>query len=295
MSTFQFSTFNVTPLGRRALEDIISNICRQLDSLGHKSYWCDEAFSLETDTYVVVFEGFLPPHIEFLRACRQDGAKIIIVGTEAPGAHGFNSGLTPELLLRQKLFPAAAHEAAAIWYTVPDSGRWYGTFGPPAAYLELGYAPASVRHPAAQLDHDFGFFGSMTRRRWKLLQKFARASIGSRKATVRYAELIAGEERDAQMARARVMLQIRAHEKMQNLSTSRLCTAMHIGRPVIAEMHEDPGVWGRIIEFAHPAKFIDQAIDMSKRWQEAYEEQFARFKTLLPPEKCVGRAIEQTL
>ncbi len=295
MSTFHFSTFNITGLGRLAMQDIISNIGRQMEALGHEMFWTDDGFAEGDDTYVVLCEGFFDNHLAMMREAHAAGVKFIILATETPGAQGFNEGLTDELITRQRTFPEAAKYSAAIWHTSEGSDEWYAQFGIPCAHIELGYAPASMRNPVNVLDHDFGFFGSMTERRYKVLQKFARSRINGHRALVRYTQFESVEARDMQMARCRVMLQVMAHDVMGRVSTSRCCTAMHIGRPVIAEYHSNPGVWKDIIEFVHPEIFIHRAFKMHARWEAAYAEQFARFKELLAPEKCVGRTIAATL
>ena len=43
--------------------------------------------------------------------------------------------------------------------------RWYAQFGPPAAYLELGFAALLVRQEKSEPVVDFGFYGSLTPRR----------------------------------------------------------------------------------------------------------------------------------
>lgn len=294
---FQFNTFNITGLGRVAMQDIFSNICRQMEALGHEAFWTDDGFAHGDDAYVILTEGFFDTHLEVMKQAAESGVKFIIMGTEAPSKDGFNGGLTEELRVRQKTFYKAAEYAVAIWCTILNSVEWYSQFGKPAAFLDLGYAPASVRHPTnpAGLDHDYGFFGSITERRYKMLENFARSRVDGHKARVRAVSFDTVENRDSAMSRCRVVLQIRAHEKMAMLSTSRCSTALHIGRPVIAENHLDPGPWAEIIEFAHPDIFILKAARMHARWQEAHAEQFERFKRLLPPEACVGKTIAATL
>ncbi len=291
---FQFNTFNITAIGRLAMQDILSNIGRQMEALGHEMFWSDDGFAQGDDTYVILCEGFFDNHLEVMREAKVAGVKFIIFATETPSALGFNAGLTEEMRVRQRTFGEAAKCAVAIWYSSVGSGEWYAKFGLPVAHIELGYAPNSVRHPQNVLDHDFGFFGSLTKRRHAILRRVAREKIGDHRALVRYTQFESVEMRDAQMVRCRVILQIRPHEAMGRVSTSRCCTALHIGRPVIAEHHSHPGVWGEIIEFAHHDIFIQRAIRMHGRWEVAYAEQFARFKELLSPEKCVGLTIKET-
>lgn len=296
MSVFQFTTLNLTGLGRLGMGDIISNIAEQMRALGHEVIWNDDGFAIGDDVYVLIFESFFSVHIDALRQAHAEGAKIIIIATEKPGELGFNSGLTEELIVRQKNFAEATKYACAIWVTIPEWIPWYCKFRLPTAEVALGYAPGLVRSPeVGEIDHDFGFFGSMTPRRIKVLERLAREKVGDRRALVRYVQFESAEARDMQMARCKVIVQISHHEKMQILSGSRCCTALHIGRPVFAEHHAECGPWKDIIEFAHPDVFAQKAIQMLPRWREAFAEQFAKFKEIMPPEKCVGRTIKETL
>lgn len=297
MFTFAFNTFNITGLGRLAMQDILSNFGRQMEALGHECFWSDDGFAAGPDTYCVLTEGFFDNHIETMRQAYEQGVKFIIIATEAPGLTGFNAGLTDELVVRQRTFGNAARYAHAIWHTLPDAGPWYSQFKIPTAHLEIGYSPNSVRHPEnpAGLDHDYGFFGSLTERRNKMLHAFARSTVDGHRARVRYVNFDSVQNRDAAMMRCRVVLQIGAHDKMNVLSTSRCATSLHIGRPIIAERHKNPGVWADIVELVHTDVFILRAAKMHARWEAAHAEQMERFKALLPPEKCIGRTIALTL
>ncbi|MEK7749585.1 MAG: hypothetical protein AAB277_01250, partial [Planctomycetota bacterium] len=82
----------------------------------------------------------------------------------------------------------------------------------------------------------FGFFGSLSRRRLKILKTLARY-IGSEKAIRVVSDFPTQDERDAAMRSARVILQIRKYDEMGLVSSSRCNTALCNGRPVIAEPH----------------------------------------------------------
>jgi hypothetical protein len=269
---------------------VISLIGRQLEALGHTVEWSNEGLYTAPGTCNILVEGFSEPHIDYMRQCKEAGGRIIIIATEEPTPTGFNHGIIEDMKRRQAIFPEAAKYADAIWHLVPGCTDWYGQFGAPAAFLDLGYSPKMVRSVDVQLDHDFGFFGSITPRRQKIMQKFADSGL-----KVRQIQFGSCAARDYEMSRCRVILQIRSHEQMGLISNSRCCTALHLGRPVIAEPHANPGKWTEIIEFAPIEFYMQRAVFMRKNWRDAYKAQFNKFKALLSPENCVGRTIENTM
>lgn len=287
---FLFNVWNHIQLGQMSLQDPMSLIGRQLEALGHKAQWANDGFYTAPGTYNILFEGFSPYHVSQMKWCKENGGKIIIIATEEPTEKGFNHGILPDMIRRQAIFPEAAKYADAIWHLVPGCTEWYGQFGTPAAFLDLGYSPGMVRAPESKLDHDFGFFGSLTPRRQQILDRFVRAG-----KKLRWVQFASCAQRDYEMSRCRVVLQIRAHDEMGLISNSRCCTALHLGRPVIAEPHANPGVWPQIIDFVELDLFVHRAIQMRKQWREVHEQQMARFKTLLSPENCVGKTLNETL
>ena len=292
---FLINAANHNKLGQLSLQDVFSLIGRQLEALGHTVQWCNDGLYTGASTCNILLEGFAAPHIDSMRQCHEAGGKIIIIATEEPTPEGFNHGILPDMIRRQRVFPDAAQYADAIWYLVPGCQEWYGQFGTPAAHLDLGYSPGMVRRVGVQVDHDFGFFGSITPRREQILMRVAASRIDGRRAKVRWVQFASCAERDAEISRCRVVLQLRAHEAMGLLSNSRCCTALHLGCPVIAEPHANPGAWPSIIEFASTDLLVHRAIKMRKSWREVHAAQLARFQHLLSPERCVGRALEATL
>lgn len=302
--TFVWNCFNHNATGVRSLEDIIEIISAQLMALGHKAAWdrSNQTVALDSHGINILAENF--PNegsVAVVARMRAQGARFIILATEEPTPRGFNHGVDPDMVRRQRMFPLLRPYIDGILHLVPGDHitRWYSQFAP-AAHAELGFAPLSMRLDApimadgrqiAEPDHDFGFFGVVTPRRERLLRALSR---GGRKVRV-VSDFAPRARRDDEMRRAKVVVQIRKHEEMGLVSSSRCCTALSIGRPVIAEAHELCEPWDRVVTFAGDSRrdFVRAAAGALSGWREIHAEQLARFKRVLPPEACIGRALDQ--
>ena len=191
---------------------------------------------------------------------------------------------------RQRVFPMAAKFADAIWCLVPGTEHWYGQFAP-AAHVELGYAPTLYRPQRMVPDHDFGFYGSMSPRRRKIYQMFAKKMVTTMRLRV-IESLADSEHRDREMGRCRVILQIRASDKLGLVSSSRCATALHLGRPVVAEPHKLDGHWKDVVHFSKSLDdFVSDAIKVRAFWQSYHDKQLAQFRKLFSPERCIGEGL----
>lgn len=291
---FMFSAYNHNELGRRSLEDVILIISQQLEALGHRCGWDNERFITPQDDGInVVVEGFVhPDQIKVLAAAKERGARFLILATEEPTDRGFNYGTQENMAKRQEMFPEAARFCEGILHLVPGERvtRWYSQFAP-AAYVELGYAPGLVRASAAAPDHDFGFYGSLSPRRRTVLKRLANATGSAVKVVADFSNQ---QDRDREMQRAKVILQIRKFEKMGLVSSSRCATALSIGRPVIAEPHEMSKPWDEVVDFASSESHFHSLCLMAKAtWRGFHAKQMAKFKAKFPPEVCIGQPLRQ--
>lgn len=292
---FLFNMCNHTKLGQRSLEDVIGIVGHQLRALGHTAIWDPEnkAFLPADRGYNVIVEGFTPGVVEVMRLGHAQGARFICLATEEPTPNGFNWGTQPEMKMRQELFPAAAPYLDAIWHLVPGQHvtDWYSQFAP-TAYVELGYAPSLVRPQFRAPKYDFGFYGSMSPRRYKWLKKLARRSNSPHAVRI-MSDFKTQHERDLAMQEAKVIVQLRKFDKMGLVSSSRCNTALCLGRPVVAEPHELSKPWDEVIVFAHEkGAFINLCMAVLGDWKNVHEMQMWRFKEKFPPQFCVGRAVE---
>jgi hypothetical protein len=284
---------NHNKIGQRSLEDVIAIVGHQLRALGHSPVYRPENNQLVTaDCGInVMVEGFNAGVVEVMAEYRAKGARFLILATEEPTGRGFNHGRDPAMVDRQKHFPAAAALSDGILHLVPGEAvtRWYAQHAP-AAYVELGYAPTLMRlQPMARPDHDFGFFGTISKRRQKMLRRLQK--LGT---LIVSGEFEAGPERDRIMRRAKVVVQIRKHEEMGLVSSSRCNTALCIGRPVVAEPHLHSKPWDEIVDFAGTVDgFFSMAIMARISWQALYDRQLAAFRQKLTPEACLGRALQE--
>lgn len=287
---------NHNPMGQRSLEDPIGIIGHQLQALGHKVVWeqKNERLLMPESGINLLIEGFTPGSTEVIaKAYNENGARFICVATEEPTSKGFNHGRDKEMVKRQIEFPNAAKYFEAILYLVPGAGEWYSQFAP-SAYVELGYSPTLVRPGDWVEPHfDFGFFGSWSYRRAKICKQLAKF-MGSQDAVRVVADFPDQVTRDRLMREARVILQIRKHEEMGLVSSTRCNTALCLGRPVIAEPHLLSKPWDEVVKFSKSTEdFFHDAWIMRTSWKGVHAAQFARFREKFTPEYCIGRALRE--
>lgn len=294
---FLCNLMNHNLIGQRSLEDVIGIFGHQMRALGHDIVWDPKNNQVLTRDFGmnIVVEGFTPLMVQILSEQHQAGARFVCLATEEPTDKGFNHGTQVEMVQRQKMFPEAARFFEGIIHLVPGERvtRWYSQFAP-SAYAELGYAPTLVRPSRTDIepDFDFGFYGSLSDRRLKILKRLAK-HIGTPKAVKIVGDFATQVDRDREMRRCRVLVQIRKFDEMGLVSSSRCNTALCLGRPVIAEPHLLSKPWDEIVQFASSIDaFYNAAIMMRTAWKGVHAAQFARFKERLTPEVCVGAALD---
>lgn len=291
---FSFSTWNHCRQGRIIVQDITVPLGRQIAALGHDVRWGEApAFIGPRDGYNVVLESFAddPRTLEAMSAARAAGCRFLIIATEEPTSAGFNHGLEPAMIDRQAAFPAAAALADGILHLIPgdEITRWYGQFAP-AAYAEIGHAPGASAVPDVEPTHDFGFYGKMTWRREEML-----ARLGRMGTVLRITSLdVPRDERDALMRGARVIVQIRANNEWDMVSSTRCASALGFGRPVVAEPHLRSDPWNRVVQFSISVEdFYRDAFVAVCGWRAMHAAQAARFAEILSPERCVGEPLRR--
>lgn len=288
---------NHSKLGQRSLEDVVGIVGHQLRALGHAVVWdeSNQYFITGPGRYNLLVEGFTPPVVEIIAQYHAQGARFLCLATEEPSALGFNQGTQREMTMRQEMFPAIAPYLDGILHLVPGQHvtDWYGQFAP-TAYVELGYAPTLVRRET-QRDPPFafGFYGSVSERRLKLLKKLAKR-VGLPKAVRVVADFKTQTERDAVMQEAKVIVQLRKFDAMGLVSSSRCNTALCLGRPVVAEPHDLSKPWDEVIDFAEQkGDFVNLAMATLANWRSVHARQFGAFRAKFTPEYCVGRALTE--
>lgn len=266
-------------------------------ALGHQCFWetSNTNFYAGGENVInVMVEGFVPQHLPFIMAAREKGARFLMLATEEPTEKGFNHGTQAEMVRRQRDFPEVAKLFEGIFHLVPGEHvtKWYSQFAP-TAYVELGYAPSLVRNFGIEPEYEFGFYGSLTPRRMRILKKLANR-VNKLKAVKVVADFKTQEERDQQMSRAKVIIQIRKFEAMGLVSSSRCNTSLCIGRPVVAEPHLLSKPWDEVVKFTNSLEsFYAMAPTVAAMWKNIYRDQMDKFKTKFTPEICVGEPLRK--
>ncbi len=291
---FLANMFNHSAMGQRSLEDVIGIFGHQCRALGHEFTWeVGNRGFLDGDQGVnVIVEGFTESMLPLLTAAHERGARFMMLATEEPTERGFNHGTQVEMVARQKVFPQFARLFDGIVYLVPGEHvhRFYSQFAP-SAHVELGYAPSLVRFGRNEPRFDFGFYGSLTPRRIKILKRLMKRSGGKPLKVV--ADFVSQKERDLAMQEAKVILQIRKFDAMGLVSSSRCNTALCLGRPVVAEPHLLSEQWADVVQFTESIEhFYSAAMLTVAAWRGVHATQFERFKEKFSPENCAGRALD---
>ena len=301
MAQFSFFATMHSELGQRSIEDVVGIMGRQLIALGHKAVLDPRNAKVETAVFLhgrdginVLVEGFTPAWVEVIARARAWGARFIILATEEPTPKGFNWGTQKEMIARQEIFPEAAKHCDGILHLVPGDHvtRWYSQFAP-AAQAELGYAPALFRPRGPEPDYEFGFYGSCTPRRMKILKKLAKITNVAKAVNI-VADFKSQEDRDREMRRAKVILQIRKFEELGLVSSSRCNTALMLGRPIVAEQHQHVAPWNRVIDFSRNMEdFYARALTVKGIWKSVWASQLSKFKIEMSPEYCIGAPLKK--
>lgn len=295
MAFFQFHDFNHCPQGRIAIEDIVAILGHQLIALGHRVGWPGSAnFLRSAGSLNVLLEAFTDEGcIDRIAAAHAEGARFVYVATEEPSSLGFNRGNAFGMIDRMAAFPEAARYADAILHLVPGDAvtAWYSQFAP-SAFVELGYAPGLVYYgdtdEGSAPPYDFGFYGQTTPRREEI---FARLRERGTLLTEYRLELPRAE-RDALMRRAKVIVQVRAQDNVEYVSSTRCASALFLGRPVVAEPHDVKLGWDEVVHFASGYdKFYDDAAKATHSWRMLHAAQLKRLERVFPPEVALGRAL----
>ena len=307
---------NHTPSGQRSLEDVVGIWGHQMRALGHHVVWdpSNDKFLARETGIIVIVVGFTDFSISAIAIGHAAGARFICLATEEPTDKGFNHGRDREMVFRQQNFARAGKYFEAIFHLVPGDHvrQFYSQFAP-SSYVELGYAPTLRRPSAKEPTYNFGFFGSLTPRRLKILKRLAR-HVGTEKAVRIESTFPSQEDRDRVMGEARVIVQVRKYEEMGLVSNSRCNTALHLGRPVVAEAHTIADKWDGIVRFSKHCSscatnqrkrsrndfcedcvknFLNDALLAQAMWRGIHNTQFSLFKERMGPEYCVGRALKE--
>lgn len=293
---FGFALGNHSPRGISTLLDIVDALAGQMMDLGYAAHRHDDGLRTAPDYVNVVVEGFTPQTAARLDGSRSRGIRFILIMTEKPGRRAFNDVESPEMVRRQKCAVSVIKEAEAVWCLIPGVSEWVRRFNANAVDVELGWSATRDRlfWSTGEPVGDFAFFGSLTRRRQQIIARIRRS--GATVWTGNGDGLGSLRQRNFTASQARVILGIHPIPRWASVSNSRFATALSLGRPVICEPPRGATPWSDVGVFCHSAAtFVEEAIDLLPRWQDARNAQVAKFRELFSPARCVGEAIRRTL
>lgn len=284
---FRFFLGNHSEIGRKSLEDVIHALGAQILDLGHTADRSDT--TVRPDAINVICEGFTEAETERVMTLRRHGCRVVLVCTESIAGDSLNNFQSEDYQGRYHQLMKVAPNVDAIWCLVPGTAAALRSHNANARDVELGYSPRRLRKLRTKPQYDFGFFGSVTGYRRRTLQEFGRR--GHSVYVMR--NFAPPDERDRAIANCKVVLHVKATKSWKIVSSSRCSTALHIGRPVVAQPIASDSIWKEIVRFSMTQDaFYDDAARVMRNWETHWGRQIARYKDLLSADKCLGAAVE---
>jgi hypothetical protein len=282
---FNFSLYNYTPGGFGTYEDIIRPIKAILEDLGHV---VTRDNTLHPPPIInILFEGFdQPVNLDVLKRARAVGYRFVLVATEMPTHktdHSFywNDHRITYWLDRASGFVVALPYADAVWCVVQGTAEYLRKFHPHTADIELGYSPRLVNSTRVEPHYNFCIYGSPSERRFEITAQLRSRGHG----VIENYTFPFVEERNRLVLSSRVVLDVKLKPHLTVVSTSRIVTSLHLGRPCISEPRGPEATqvqrWKRATRFAYSDDtFIDEAISMLPHWREGHREQFEALRNM---------------
>jgi hypothetical protein len=300
MPHFNFSLFNHIPGGFGTYEDIIRPLAAMLEDLGHTV--SRDNTLLPPPVTNILFEGFYNNTLWIVQNARREGKRFIIVATEMPTCISGKSFLFNNYHVdywegRSRTFIEALPLVDAVWCIVQGAAKFFSQFHPCVHDIELGLSNrlATVMNKHVTPEADFCIFGSEAQRRFEIADRLRSAGLSV--VAVHHFPFV--EERNSLASAAKVVLDIKMHVWWACVSTSRIVTALHLGRPVISEPR-GPGAtqverWKHITKFSQSEDtFIGEAIAMLPNWADHHKTQVKALERM-DAVGILGKAVKASL
>lgn len=143
--------------------------------------------------------------------------------------------LNPPLFDSVGTFLAHYARRCVVWDYSLANVRYLESLGCSARHVPIGYAPLLTRiAPAPDQDIDILFFGDISARRARILDALRETALN-----VEIVSDVYGPERDALIARAKVVLNIHNHDGIKALETPRVFYLLANRKAVVTEIKED--------------------------------------------------------
>ncbi len=148
-----------------------------------------------------------------------------------------------------------------VWDYSPDNVRYLKSRGCNARHVPVGYAPSMTRiAPAPAQDIDILFYGDISTRRAPVLDALRETGLN-----VVIVSDVYGAERDALIARAKVVLNIHNHDGIKALETPRIVYLLANRKAVVTELKEDVEIDGGLrsaMVGAPYGKLVEACVDL---------------------------------
>jgi hypothetical protein len=142
--------------------------------------------------------------------------------------------------------PIASFVGHTVWDYSQHNVRELKKCGVSALYVPIGYSPRMVNIVSSSQDIDILFYGNNTPARRKKVISWLKSREGMRVVTVCE---VYGEERDALIARSKVVLNMHGEDEYRTFETARVSYLLANSKAVVSELNEgddDDGFSGSV-------------------------------------------------
>lgn len=248
--------------------DVILPIKFVLEALGHAVYISGP--QLESSCFNIILGGYFLPG-ETMRAVAKSGIRFAVLNSEITANDMLN--FNPKKVDFMNDYLPFMKAGKFIWDLVPDNLADHRRHGNNAHLIEWGWHPKAeeVQHYDSK-DLDFYFFGSLTERRKRLLQKLVNAGLNG------YVDHSCPYfVRNDRIGRAKVQVNLTQTDNFTHINGIRICYLANNRCCIISEKENDPANYLEYAELVSPETLVDKVKSLladdhwKTRGEEAYE------------------------
>lgn len=272
--------------------DQLDDLRDQFEALGHE-FVVNRGIFLPPPWFNVFCEGVseVTNNPRLVQSLAEAGYQMIVLVTEEPtlvSSEGlvWNYRTSDDWMGRADCFVEGAPYMTAAWCYAPDTAKIIKRFVSRAADIDMVWGKrfrpvpppraSAVSRVKLKPRYDFCFFGSLTRRRERIINEFIRC--GHSVDIIPHATSLA--DRDRRVPNSRVVLDLKQYAWWDLASSVRYVTSIGYGRPVVAEARsaKAQGDWAPIVRFAKEGEFYGCAVEALGEWESLHARQLAALK-----------------